>query len=128
MRRAALQDLAAQSRLRTALTAVKVYWTDELELPADAAALESVEDFDPGLPIADGDLPGQAGTVSICRDGERVLLSTRSESGFGWYLAFDLTASYGYAVDAACGPAAAQRYELDWPATGGRWRRLLVRH
>jgi len=121
------QDSATQSRIRSALTAEKVWWIDH-----DSQVTTRPEDltgFATHLQVRHGDAPDSPGWVYIHPWGNGVVFSAQSASGMGFYLAWDpqtpaIGASHLWGHDKACGPALEQAYSpAAWKMPLSRWQR-----
>jgi type IV pilus assembly protein PilA len=107
------QDRAAQSNLRNALTAEKVYYTDaQAYTVATNTAGNPIKDIEPSLTFAAGAAPTVVGTVYISvqtpsggTTDSQVVIGAKSASGKCFYLldraaaATPLAAGTFYAVD-----------------------------
>jgi len=104
------QDRAAQSNLRNALTAEKVYYVDKQAYTATEADIKAIE---PALTFAAGFTAPAAGTVNIGiggTNGSNVCLTATSASGTVFLLADVTTGAdagtyYGTAAVADCDTA-----------------------
>ena len=88
---AATQDTVAQSMLRNAVAAARIYWTDGSTYTGfDASSAASIE---PALPWV-GDQAAASNAVSIdVAEGSQLVLSTRSASGTSFCIADDAGSS-----------------------------------
>jgi len=85
------QDRASQSNLRNALTAQKVFYTDNQQYTVDSGA-GPIKDIEPSLTFASGAAPATVGTVYMTVQDNAslanaiVILGAKSASGKCFYL------------------------------------------
>ena len=99
-------DRAAQSDLRSALTAAKVVATDTGQFPPNAAPLREIE---PSLNLVDAGTPQGQGVIVYAVEGGVSYFATESSTGDCLYVRADLS-TVDFARDSECGPAAEQSY------------------
>lgn len=106
-------DRAAQTLLRHALAAEKIFYTGALRYADDSTG--ELTTIEPGFQYEDGMVPTTAGRVAVgLAASDIVYLSGLSRSGTCFYLVDDAISGTGYAADDTCGPADGQSY-----VTGG---------
>ena len=119
------QDRAAQSNLRNALTAQKVFYTDNQAYSPETGS-GAIKTIEPSLTFGSGAAPSATGTVytvlatnSVAND--TVVVGTKSASGKCFYLK-DIAAATSsqnagtfYGTDSACGDVATGK------ATATKW-------
>lgn len=110
------QESAAQSDLRTSLSAAKVYFADSEVYDEDSAAMSAIE---PSLTWVNGDTPLAASRVYIhVHDPPLVhalFLSIEAANGICFYIRdIPSTGSTQFASDSGCAIADTQTYAADW--------------
>ena len=106
------QDRAAQSDLRNAYTAERVYYTDHERWTDDPTELVMIE---PSLRYETGLVPNRPDVVFVAVEGQIVGVSARSESGTCFYLSGMAPGhAVAYAEDEDCGAADEQQYVNEW--------------
>jgi hypothetical protein len=104
-------DRLAQSELRNAFAAEKVYFTDEQRY---TDALDELRAIEPNLQYADGTHPERVRTIYVNVNGDALYLSARSATGLCFYLRDAGAADVGFASDVTCSPAEGQQYAASW--------------
>jgi type IV pilus assembly protein PilA len=108
------QDRAAQSELRNAFTAERVYRVDHDQWTDDPAQLQAIES---SLAYARGATPTSEGTVYVAVQDDNLGLSRRSGSGTCFYLVQlggEPDSVTGYAQDDDCGAIQDQELSGGW--------------
>lgn len=106
-------DRAAQTLMRHALAAQKIFYTGALRYADDSSG--ELTEIEPGFQYEVGMVPTTAGKVAIgLAAPDIVYLSGLSRSGTCFYLVDDAISGTGYASDDSCGAADGQSY-----VTGG---------
>ena len=120
--RSRAQDRAAQSNIRNAFTAEKVYYTDNqvyTDTTANLSAIEPSLTFVQASSATSASVVGQVHVKKATTNGtdDSVYVSARSASGTCFYLK-DVSSGTGagtkYARDTACGAATGELYTTAW--------------
>jgi type IV pilus assembly protein PilA len=110
------QDRAAQSNIRNAFTAEKVFYTDAQSYTTDVASLTGIE---PSLTFAADAVPATVGTIYVDVDTNGVVtLGAKSASGSCFYLQDSPTGSTGtqYSATDSSGCVAPSGATVDQPS------------
>jgi type IV pilus assembly protein PilA len=99
------QDRAAQSNLRSAITAGKLFFVENMRYPG-AAEIAQIEG---GLTFVDAAVPQDDGSVAVRPNGPAAFFAIKSDSGTCFYVR-DTLVNTEFATDENCGASEVQNF------------------